>query len=128
MHRRTDEGDIYFVANTSNVRHAVTATFRVDTSAAESWDPISGRTAPLPSERRAGGGTAVAFDLEPYGSRVIVFPLTGVPTPPLARSQPNATRPPSASTALDLSGGWNVRFQPGGPSIEMDRLRSWTDD
>jgi hypothetical protein len=128
VHRRTDNADIYFLANTGNVRHAATATFRVDTSTAESWDPMSGRTAPLPAERRTAGGTSVALDLEPYGSRVIVFPLDGASAVPLARSQPNRTRAPSRSTVLDLSGGWKVTFQPAGGSLEMDRLRSWTDN
>ena len=61
---------------------------------------------------------------------MIVFPIKDVATAPLAPSQPNATpaAPPPSPAALDLSGGWSVTFQPGGRSITMDRLRSWTDD
>ena len=126
VHRRTEDGDVYFIANTGNVRHSASATFRVDTSAAESWNPMTGQTTPLTTERRSGGGTTVSLDLEPYGSRVIVFPVRGAPAP-APRPRTSSARPPSPP-AVDLSAGWRVTFQAGAPSVEMDRLRSWTAD
>ena len=39
VHRRTDEADIYFVANTSNMPLAVDATFRVAATVAEQLEP-----------------------------------------------------------------------------------------
>jgi LmbE family N-acetylglucosaminyl deacetylase len=121
-HRRTNEADIYFVANTGNVRQAVTATFRVESAGAESWDPMTGRILPQPAERSTDG-VAASLDLEPYASRVIVFPKE-------ARLQPDATTKAQATmgATIDLSAGWKVTFQPGGPAVVMDRLRSWTDD
>src|SRR6266850_4146753 len=44
IHRRTSEAEIYFVANTSNVRQKVEATFRVGNLQPESWDPLTGQT------------------------------------------------------------------------------------
>lgn len=129
-HRRTDEADIYFVANTSNLRQAITADFRVEGATAESWDPMTGRIAPQPAAR-SKGGLAVPLDLEPYASRVIVFPRHGGSTDAtLAARTRSATSAPArpAPTVTNLSTGWTVTFQPGGPSVAMDPLRSWTED
>ncbi len=58
----------------------------------------------------------VALDLEPYGSRVLVFS-----TEP-ARHQEAAPE----GAPLDLSVGWTVRY--GAKTVRMDSLRSWTED
>src|SRR5260370_25304078 len=63
-HRRTDEADVYFIANTGNLRQTVSATFRVEGAGAESWNPMTGRTSPQPSTRSTGG-LVVPLDLEP---------------------------------------------------------------
>src|SRR5215471_13610876 len=43
VHRRTQDAEIYFVANTGNTPVKTNATFRVNGKTAEWWDPISGR-------------------------------------------------------------------------------------
>ena len=116
VHRSTEDAEIYFVANTSNVRQKITATFRVaDGMQPEIWDPFTGRTSPQ-------SGRVLALDLEPYASRVIVF----AKGPAGAAAQKVARRIPSAY--LDLSAGWSVRFAGVGKSVTMERLRSWTED
>ena len=88
---------------------------------AEWWDPFTGRASAAGMQARAGGGTSVAVDLDPYGSRVLVFSRrTPVPIP--TRSAAAIPGP------IDLSTGWQVSFGPGGRPIRMDRLRSWTED
>jgi hypothetical protein len=124
VHRRTDAGDLYFVANTSNVRQSVDATFRVTARRAQQWNPLTGQIAPIALRRPAGqsGGT-VALDLAPYESTVIVFPAAGAgsTTEPVAG---RGTLPPP----LDISTGWSVTFGPAGAPAEWPMLRSWTDD
>jgi hypothetical protein len=73
---------------------------------------------------RAGAAavTTIALDIEPYGSRVIVFSKLAA-APPVQR---RATAPLPAP--LDISGGWKVTFGRSGPTVAMDTLRSWTDD
>ena len=122
-HRRTDEADIYFVANTGNTRQSVAARFRVNGDVAEAWDPMSGRIVPRPSTRSADGLT-VTLDLEPYGSRVLVFPRHA---PPGGVVRARAT-PASQPTVTDISADWRVTFAASSPPVAMDRLRSWTDD
>src|SRR6266850_5769560 len=43
IHRRTSDSEIYFVANTSNERQKVAATFRIGNMQSESWDPLTGQ-------------------------------------------------------------------------------------
>ena len=121
LHRTTGSEEIYFLANTGNEPQSLEATFRVEGMEPEWWDPIDGSVHPLPVARRAAGRVSVALDLEPYGSRVVVF----------SRGAPRAF-PPRAATAtlktIELDMGWNVLFGTTGAVVPMDRLRSWTED
>ena len=122
VHRHTDAAEIYFIANTANQPLRTDARFRQQGMAAEWWNPMSGAIAS--AQVRAGGAvvTTIALDIEPYGSRVIVFSKLAA-APQLQR---RATAPLPAP--LDISGGWKVTFGRSGPTVAMDALRSWTDD
>jgi hypothetical protein len=121
VHRKTSDADIYFVANTSNTAHQLKATFRVEGLNAEIWNPFNGTVERMEVEKRTPEGTTVSLELEPYGSRVLVFSrrtLTGLRTMNRANEQP----------ALDISSGWQVTFGEGSSPAQMEKLRSWTDD
>jgi len=120
IHRRTDEAEFYFVANTSNGRQNVKATFRVTGRQAESWDPMTGQVARADVTSRSEAGTTVALDIEPYGSRVLMFSRRTLPEKAITDVSP--------SSVIDLSAGWRVSFGENGKPILMDHLRSWTDD
>lgn len=121
IHRKTADSEIYFVANTSNVRQAVNATFRVEGMRPEWWDPMTGKVYAAEATPGAGGGTSVALDLEPYGSRVIVFTRRNLARPPAGTAT-------DAPPPVDISTGWRVSFGQGaGGPVMMDKLRSWTD-
>ena len=129
VHRRTNEADIYFIANTSNVRQKIVGTFRVDASASETWNLFDGRVAEQPA-RFSREGAAVDLDLEPYGSRVIAFPRADArlrASRHISPAAPVRLKPDTAYESLELTGPWRVAFR-GGPTVTMDRLRSWTDD
>jgi hypothetical protein len=118
IHRASTGSEIYFVANTGNARRRVNATFRVGGLNPEWWDPMSGEVRPAAVAGRDANGVTVSLDLEPYGSRVLVFSRS---TPsPLASAHDQTTVP------LDLSQAWQVSFGEGA-SIKMDALRSWAD-
>jgi hypothetical protein len=122
VHRKSDAGEIYFVANTSAERQHVKATFRVVGKQPERWDPLTGSVATAPVLERSAEGTTLALELEPYGSQVVVFTDRTLP----------ARRPGTAGAAspppLDLSHGWAVSFGPGQAPAKWESLRSWTDD
>jgi hypothetical protein len=99
VHRKLADGDLYFLANTSNHPVKADAKFRASGSA---WDVTTGESM---SNR----------DFAPYESRVVVFSKNPVPA-----------RTASAFAPVDLSTGWKVTFPDA--TVEMPKLRSWTDD
>ncbi len=122
VHRRTEDADIYFLANTSNERQNVTAMFHAQAMNAEWWDPFNGSVSPAKVEARPQDGVPISLELEPYASKVLVFSKRT-----LAGTQSTDTLMQMTSP-LDLSTGWHVSFGQGEQTTQMDRLRSWTDD
>lgn len=119
VHRSTGSAEVYFVANTGNTRRRVEATFRVAGMHPEWWDPMLGTRVAARVDARPKGGVTVSLDLEPYGSRVLVFsqrPAAGPGQPARLEMVPVA----------DLSAGWEVAFN--GRKVPYPGLRSWTDD
>jgi alpha-L-rhamnosidase len=137
VHRRTAAADIYFIVNTANAPARATAAFRVSRPHAAWWDPMTGRATPTDLTRASKEATSVPLDLEPYGSRLLVFadqPLAGS----ARSSRSNVSTGASAGAPVaDLSTNWTVTFasalsasaaRSAGHPIAMDRLRSWTED
>jgi hypothetical protein len=119
IHRSAGFAEIYFLANTSNVPQAATGAFRVEGLSPEWWDPMTGTAQPAAIVQRSSGSTSVAVELEPYGSRVLVFTRRAAP----------AALPASANpAAIDISSGWRITFGENSAPVVMDRLRSWTED
>src|SRR5436190_1367983 len=121
IHRKTEDADIYFIANTSNLRQQFKTAFHVSGLHPEWWNPITGHITAAQSEASTKQSMTVSFDLEPYGSRVLVFSKRTL----LQRKKGRATHIPAA---IDLSTGWQVSFGDGNPSVTMDHLQSWTDN
>jgi hypothetical protein len=120
IHRSIGSAQIYFLANTSNIPHRVTATFRVQGMNPEWWDPFTGTVSPAAGEPAADGRAGVVLDLEAYGSRVLVFTRRSLPEKSMHAAAPGSP--------LDLSSGWSVAFEGRNKPFVMERLRSWTDD
>jgi hypothetical protein len=119
VHRHTDGGEVYFVANTSNQEKKVNATFRVEGMQAEQWDPMTGSVSELNVIDRPAGGATVALDLPPYGSTLVVWTSRTLPTGPVTTA---------SAAPLDLSTNWNVTFGKDGKPVAMEKLKSWTED
>ena len=120
VHRHTDGGEVYFVANTTNQEKKLQATFRVEGMHAEQWDPMTGSVKAL-ALAGPGVGSTVTLDLPPYGSTFIVWTSRTLPAAPAGAVA--ATPAP-----LDLSTDWTVTFGADGKPVAMDKLKSWTDD
>jgi len=119
IHRKLPEGDLYFVANTSNETKHVQAQLRDTARHAEIWDAVSGDVATVPDPGK------IDLALEPYESRLLFFSNT-----PLSAAPQTARK---ETQVADLSRSWEVAFAAQGSSgaglsIEMKRLNSWTDD
>jgi len=122
VHRKLDDGEIYWVDNRRPREQTLEVTFRVAGKAAELWYPETGRVAPA-SYRVSGDRTTVPVRLDPYEAVFVVFRQ---PATAPSRSLPV----PAETVAGSIEGAWQVRFQPdrGAPDqITLDSLVSWTD-
>lgn len=117
LHRRLEDGDIYFVANRTDEAQNIQASFRTGGKAVELWNPVTGEV------RAAGyrtdmGRTVVDLPLDPFGAMFVVFRGQGAER----RTVPaEVTRP-----VADVSEGWSVSFPPGrgAPDVlALGRLR-----
>jgi hypothetical protein len=137
IHRKLTDGDIYFIANTSNREVRTSATLRAPRRSAAWWDPHTGKASP------ASVRPTLDLALAPYESHVLVLtdsaqaaqPATAAGAPSrrgtLTSTSAAASRnqaPPPASVLADLSRDWQLRFPGSGGSQAMPTLRSWTDD
>ncbi len=105
-HRRIDDADCYFLANT-DLDNGGVATVRLrGTGRLESWDPVTGEVRPLPS-RQSGDLTEVVLDFPPVASHLLV----------LHRGQPPAVVEPTAGRVVaevTLDDSWDLAL--GGPN------------
>ena len=112
IHRRLRNGDLYFVANTSNRHLKTQAHFRSSYKHAEEWDPFTGRVSGLPDAAH------LLLDLEPYESRLIFFSDEAMPATPAPKT--------AATHTIDLSMGWHVTFNDAKhSSFDMREMRQW---
>jgi hypothetical protein len=123
VHRHTDDGEIYFVANTSNQPRNVQAAFRVAGMNPEIWNPMNGSVSPataIGTVKSPNSTTTINLNLAPYASTIVAFTKRNLPTPKIPSLVAVVPQP------VDLSSGWTVRFGKDGAPAAMDKLASWT--
>lgn len=117
IHRHLSAGDLYFIANTSNQPHRVAAKFRPSARYAEWWDAFTGRISPIEDPAK------IEISLQPYESRLIYL------TDSASTAKPERSRSEDAhSSAIDLSGDWDLRFNALNQTIHMATLHSWSEE
>ena len=126
-HRRTEDRDIYFVANRTGAPIKADCRFRVGQSSPQLWDPVTGEQRPLPQCGRAGGLTVIPMEFDAFQSFFVVFSARNQTSE--TRNQNGAKNFPELKPIQELSGAWEVAFDPkwGGPEkIAFDKLQDWT--
>jgi len=126
LHRKLDDGDVYFVDNRENRAESVDATFRANGKTLELWDPATGETQPV-SYRIAGGRTTVPLHLDPYGTTFVVFRKPSTQNTVELRI-PRETVIDGLDEALNRD--WSVKFQHGRgvpEAVSFQHLASWTE-
>ncbi len=145
VHRRTADGDIYFVVNQADVPEHIDARFRSTGKDVEVWRPMTGQideveinpaattaVADRSGNRQPGlepaayveepGFTTVSLDLAERESVFVVIRNA-------APAQAHAAAPRVENTLATISGPWTLTFPPNWgapPSIRMSELVSWT--
>lgn len=123
IHRTLDEGELYFVASTSDDVQNADCVFRTSGGHLELWDAVSGEIRPLSASRKESGRTVVALEFLPRQSFFLFFKKTATP------GGRTSTNFPQATVVAEVSGPWDVAFDPkwGGPAkARFDKLIDWT--
>jgi hypothetical protein len=122
VHRRFEDGELYFVNNRHDRPENVEASFRVAGRVPELWHADTGRIEPL-GYRIVNGRTLVPLQLDPWDAVFVVF---RAPVRTAARVLPAR----STEALATLDGPWRVAFQGergAPPTATFERLDSWSD-
>ena len=125
IHRTTDEGELYFVANQSEEPVDVSCSFRVSGRRPEIWNPVDGSRREATAFTQKNGRTVVPLEFGPNGSFFILFGESI----PVETQGTTGNNSPRFEGPIEISGPWTVRFDPewGGPeSIVFDDLVDWS--
>lgn len=122
IHRRTDDTQIYYVANRNDRLEEVKLRFRVTGLTPEFWDPITGKQQDATDYRVENGVTTIPYPLHGEQSMFVLFrkPITK------PSGKPNVAE---LESIAGIDGPWTVSFDPnwGGPaSVVFDTLSDWT--
>ena len=126
VHRRTEEADLYFVANLRNTEAGARFTFRQKGCAPELWDPLTGAMRDLPNfELTPDNRIAIPLEFAPRQSWFVVFRE--------GRSPMNEKREANfllLRWVYEFAEPWLVTFDPvrGGPEdVLFPELVDWKD-
>jgi hypothetical protein len=133
-HRRTEDREIYFVANRTISPLKVDCRFRVGKGRPQLWDPVTGEQRPLPQFEQTDGLTSVPMRFDAFQSFFVVFEKVGTDRRAVRLETGNGGSSPSLNfpdlkPIQELGGAWEVAFDPklGGPGkITFDNLQDWT--
>jgi len=118
IHRRTKDGEIYFVSNQENSTRQVSPRFRASGKLPELWNPLTGETQKADNWKiLPDGRTEVQFELGPVDSMFVVFRQ---PT----QSTGESTPPKTWREVASVSEPWTASFNRMGPEtpIRLEKL------
>lgn len=124
-HRKTEDKDIYFIANRTDSFQTTACTFRAE-GEPELWNSVNGESRKITDYSVENGITTIPLEFFPYESFVVVFDSN--------KKQGNISQKgngnfPTFNKIKTIEGAWNVSFNPkfGGPeNIRFDQLQDWT--
>ncbi len=138
IHRRSDEADIYFLSNQKAEPVSASLKFRSSGRLPELWDAVTGDIRLLPEYQESDGRSTIPLRFEPHQSWFVVFRSRSQNSASSAkataamevRSQNVDKNFPETKPVVELSGAWDVQFDPkwGGPvqPVQLDKLVDWT--
>ncbi len=112
IHRKLENGDVYFIANTGNQPVHTKAALRLNGMSGEWWNPLDAAV----SAASFSNGT-VSLDLEPYESRVLALFPGAAATPiitPSTKPRPQTLLPAGASPSTRPHTRHQPQFQAHG--------------
>ncbi|HEX3933097.1 MAG TPA: glycosyl hydrolase, partial [Puia sp.] len=123
IHRRINDGAIYFVSNQKNGPVRFDARFRITGKSPQLWNAIDGSVRDLPGYWDNGKTTLVPLELAPYESAFIVFKKSA------ARGDSTRRNYPVTEVAFAVDQPWTIDFDSKmrGPAkpVVFDTLMDW---
>jgi hypothetical protein len=122
-HRKTEDKDIYFVANRSNNFQKIACDFRA-VGQPELWKGTNGETRKITNYSVENGVTLIPMEFYPHESFFVTF--SGKEAKPENKETSNF---PVFTEVKSIKGAWDVSFNSkfGGPeNIVFDELQDWT--
>ena len=124
IQRREGNSHLFFIAVPAGESGKALASFRVGKMAPELWDPVTGKMRDLTDYRVDGEFVRLELEFASGQSHFVVF------RKPATKAQPTVRNFPATREAADVSGSWQVSFDPkwGGPkqAVTFDTLTDWT--
>ena len=124
IHRRLQDGAVYFLSNQNNNPVNVAATFRISGKRPELWNAIDGSTRNLPSYTETDSTTSVPLQLAPHESAFIVFKQDA------KRGDTTRSNYPAAEQTILVNKPWKVTFdnKMRGPArpVVFNTLTDWS--
>jgi len=124
-HRKTEDKEIYFVANRTKTFQSTLCSFRAEGSP-ELWMGTTGETRKIRDYSFENGITRIPMEFFPYESFFISFSGSGKGDRSSIKEEGNF---PTLTEFKTISGAWEVFFDPtfGGPEhIQFGQLQDWT--
>lgn len=106
IHRKTADGDIYYVASLWQPVEQIECMFRTSGKVPELWDPVTGVMREAGNFRIENGRTIVPLRLDPCGSTFVVF------RKPTGQTSRNGKNWYDHRLLQQIDGSWAVRFNP----------------
>ena len=123
-HRKTEEKEIYFVANRTDAFQTIDCTFRSE-GEPELWMSTTGETRKIPNYSVKNGLTTIPLEFFPYESFFVTFSGENQGE---VTAKKGANNFPTIREFKTIEGSWNVSFNSkfGGPeNIKFDQLQVW---
>jgi alpha-L-rhamnosidase len=111
IHRSTEDTEIYFVTNRRGSKLNTDCTFRVSGKQPELWDPITGSQRDMTQFESKNGCTSIPLEFEPYSTMFVIFKKQ-ISNSAITTQTIPAPNFPKLKTTAELSGPWNVQFNP----------------
>lgn len=124
IHRKMQDGSIYFISNQKNVPVNIQTAFRITGKSPELWNAVTGTMRNLPSYQQGASTTAVPIQLAPFESAFVVFRKNAV------NSKGSQLNYPAPEKTMEITGPWTVNFDSTkrGPAkpVVFDSLTDWS--
>lgn len=124
IHRKLDDGDVYFVSNQRTSEVKIDGTFRVSGKSPQLWNAMDGSVRDLPNYTDNGTSTTVPIELAPYESAFIVFKRNGI------KDDATKSNYPVIKATIEITRPWTVNFDskmrgPANPVV-FSTLTDWS--